>query len=415
MSLQNPHVDFLNPEYVYIPLMEQNAPCEPTVKVGDLVKVGQVVANKTGMFGLPIHSSVSGEVISVNQKMWHSCGKMVPNIQIKNDFKETKDESIRPNPVSELTKEQIIEIVKQNGIVGLGGSGFPTYFKYKVKNPMDLVIINAAECEPYITADYTLIKEHVDQLINGIKYIMRAVEAPKAIIAIKEDKKSLIQKMKIALENEPAITVYELKNVYPAGWEKYIVQHITGKNYKSLPSEVGVVLNNAATAIAVCRAVEENMPLIEKMITVTGEGIKNPLNVYVKIGTKMSDIIAKIGGYAENLKEIFFIAGGPMTGKSVFSDEMIVNRCLSSVVVMPKAIREINPACMGCGKCCEACPVFLSPIQIKEAFDANDLESMKALKANLCMACGLCSYVCPSRIELTDVVCKAKAEVLKKR
>jgi electron transport complex protein RnfC len=415
MSLKNPHVEFLNPTNVYIPLVEQNAPCEVNVKVGDFVRVGQVIANKTGTFCSPIHASVSGEVISINQKMWHASGKMVPTVQIKNDFNETKVESIKPNATAALTKEEIIELVRANGVVGLGGSGFPTYFKLKTNKPMDVIIINAAECEPYITTDYTLMKEHLNELIRGIQYLMKAVEAPKAFIAIKANKKTLIQKIKLALVKEPSIEVFELKDEYPAGWEKYIVQRITGKNYRSLPSEVGAVVNNAATAVAVCQAVENNMPLIEKMITITGEGIKEPTNVYVKIGTKVNEIIEKIGGYADNLKEIYFIAGGPMTGKSIFSDQMVVNRSLSSVVVMPKAIRENNPECMGCGKCAEVCPVWLSPIQIKRALDAKNLESMMELKANLCMQCGLCSYICPSRIELTEAVSKAKAEVLKKR
>lgn len=415
MSLKNPPVEFLNPANVYIPLVEQNTPCEVTVKVGDFVKVGQVIANKMGTFCSPIHASVSGEVISINQKMWHAIGKMVATVQIKNDFNETKVETIKPQDAHNFTKEQIIEAVRENGVVGLGGSGFPTYFKLKVKQPMDVVIINAAECEPYITTDYTLIKEHLDQLIRGIKYLMKAVEAKTGYIAIKENKKTLIQKIKLALEKEPNIVVFELKDEYPAGWEKYIVQRITGKNYRSLPSEVGAVVNNAATAVAVCQAVEDNMPLVQKMVTITGEGIKEPTNVCVKIGTKVSDIIEKIGGYADNLKEIYFIAGGPMTGKSIFSDQMVVNRALSSVIVMPKMIREDNPECMGCGKCTEVCPVWLSPIQIKQAFDAKNVEAMVELKANLCMQCGLCSYVCPSRIELTEAVTKAKAEVLKNR
>ncbi|MGD9887190.1 MAG: RnfABCDGE type electron transport complex subunit C [Bacilli bacterium] len=415
MSLKSPHVEFLNPTNVFIPLVEQNAACEVSVKVGDYVKVGQIIANKTGTFCSPIHATISGEVISINQKMWHASGKMVATIQIKNDFNEAKVDLIKPQDASSFTKEQIIEAVRVNGVVGLGGSGFPTYFKLKVNKPMDVVIINAAECEPYITADYTLIKEHLDQLIRGIKYLMKAVDAPKGVIAIKENKKTLIQKIKLSLEREPNISVFELKDEYPAGWEKYIVQRITNKNYCSLPSEVGAIVNNAATAVAVCSAVEDNMPLVEKMVTITGDGIKEPTNVFVKIGTKVSDIIEKIGGYADNLKEVFFIAGGPMTGKSIFSDQMVVNRSLSSVVVMSKMIREDNPECMGCGKCTEVCPVWLSPIQIKQAFDAKNTDSMVELKANLCMQCGLCSYICPSRIELTEAVSKAKAEVMKKR
>ncbi|HNZ50635.1 MAG TPA: electron transport complex subunit RsxC [Bacilli bacterium] len=415
MSLKNPYVEFLNPSYVYIPLVEQNTPCDVNVKVGDLVKLGQIIANKTGTFCLPIHASVSGEVISINEKMWHASGKMVATVKIKNDFTESKCEAIKPQAFQDFTQEQIVEAVFNNGVVGLGGSGFPTYFKLKVKQAMAMVIINAAECEPYITTDYALIKDHLDQLIRGMKYLMKAVSAPKGFIAIKENKKTLIQKIKLALTEEPEIAVFELKDEYPAGWEKYIVQRITGKNYHSLPSEVGVVVNNASTAVAVCQAVEENHPLIEKMVTITGEGIKEPTNVFVKIGTKVSDIIEQIGGYADNLKEVYFIAGGPMTGKSIYSDQMVVNRSLSSVVVMPKMIREDNPECMGCGKCSEVCPVWLSPIQIKQALDAKNVDSIKELKADLCMQCGLCSYICPSRIELTEAVAKAKAEVLKKR
>lgn len=412
LSLGNSLFDFLNPEFVYIPLIEQNTPCDVLVKVGDKVKLGQVIAMKTGRFASPIHASVSGEVVSVSQKMWHASGKMVPTIQIKNDFQETKADSIKPNDVNALSKEQIIEIVKNCGVVGLGGSGFPAYAKYQVKQDMDVVIVNAVECEPYITADYTLLKEHLEEVLRGASYIMKTVGAKQAVIAIKENKQVLIEKIRYAIENRPEFRIELLKDEYPAGWEKYIVQRVTGKDYKALPSEVGAVLNNAATCAAVCQAVEDNMPLVEKTITVTGEGIRSPRNVRTKIGANIHEIIEKIGGYAEGLEDAYFIAGGPMTGKAIMFDTMVVHRSLSSVVVMPKNIREINPECMGCGKCGEVCPVFLSPILIKEALEANDLEKMKEFKANLCMQCGLCSYICPSRIELTDAVARAKAKVL---
>jgi electron transport complex protein RnfC len=414
MSLSNPMVEFLNPEYVYIPLVEQNTPCEAVVKVGDLVKVGQVVANKGGRFGLPLHSSVSGEIVSIDKKMWHASGKMVPHIQIKNDFMETKVDTIKACDVSSLTKEEIIEKVKQNGIVGLGGSGFPAYVKYQVKDEMDVVIINAVECEPFITVDYKLIKDHFDKILRGIKYIMQVVGAKRGVIAIKKNKKELIEKMNLALENEPNISVFTVKDEYPAGWEKYIVQRVTNKNYKVLPSEAGAVVNNSSTAAAVAAALEENQPLVEKMVTITGEGVKTPCNVYVKIGTAMNEILDKIGGYAQGLEEAYFIAGGPMTGKSIMFDTLVVHRSLSSVIVLPKEIRELNPECMGCGKCGEVCPVFLSPIAIKETLENDTLEELRTLRPNLCMECGLCSYICPSRIELTDAVSKAKAKVMVK-
>lgn len=411
LSLQTEPSEFLNPEYVYVPLTEMGTECECLVSVGDKVKVGQVVAMKNGRFGLPIHTSISGEVTSINRKMWHSSGMMTPMIEIKNDFQETKDEAIKDNDVESLSKEDIVQIAKNCGIVGLGGSGFPTYVKYLADN-IHTIIVNAAECEPFLTADYSLIKYKTDNLIRGIKYAMKATSASKAVIAIKKNKYEVIEILNRFLDKETNIELYLLKDVYPAGWEKYIIQHITKKNYKVLPSEVGVVVNNVATLVALSDAVEHNMPLVEKMVTFTGEGLENPQNVYVKIGSVANEVISNIGGYKDFNKGLF-VAGGLMTGKSIFQDSLVINRSLGSLIVLPQKEKAPLLPCMGCGKCCQNCPVFLAPIAIKRALDAKDNVTLKELHAEKCIACGLCSYVCPSRIELTEATTKAKTIVIK--
>lgn len=414
LSSTAPVFEYLKPEYVYIPLVESNAPCEALVKVGDTVKVGQVVAKKTGNFPINLHASVSGEVVSINQKMWHCSGKMIPTIQIKNDFKETKVET-KPNDVDSLTREDLIEIIKDCGIVGLGGGSFPAYAKYQTDHKIDYVILNAAECEPYLTADYTLLSHRLDMVLRGLKYIMRAVDCNRGVIAIKANKKALIEKIKVAIADQDDLSLFLLDDVYPAGWEKYIVQRVTKKDYHGLPSEAGAVVNNVGTAHAICRAVEENQPLVDKIVTITGEGIKNPQNVHVKIGTNLKEVIQAIGGYQPDLGDAYLIAGGPMTGKAVVFDNLIVSRALTSVVAMPKDIREVNPECMGCGKCSDVCPVFLSPIVIRDTLKDNEVEKLVELRPELCMQCGLCSYICPSRIELTDAVVRAKNRVLARR
>jgi len=298
ISDTQPIVDFLKPEFVYIPLVEGGSTCEVRVNEGNTVCVGDVIAIRLGRFSSPIHSPVSGEILSCNKKMWHSSGKLVTCIQIKNDFKERICEG-QFKVYKDITKENIRKIAKENGIVGLGGSAFPTYVKYDVNHDMDTVIINGAECEPFITGDYRLMIEETDKLIRGIKYIMTAVGAKKAVIAIKKDKTEAINAINLAIEGEENIQIYLLKNVYPAGYEKYLVQHIIKKNYKVLPGEVGCVVNNVATAIALCEAIETGKPLIEKVVTFTGYGLKNPQNVRLKIGTDVSKVIEFLGGYAD--------------------------------------------------------------------------------------------------------------------
>lgn len=414
MSIRDEILNFTNPEKVYVPLVEQGNVAVCLVKTGEKVRVGQVIAEKGGRFPIPIHSPISGEVISINQKMWHSSGRMVETIAIKNDFQETKVDSIKSRDTDSLTREEIIEIVKNCGVVGLGGSGFPTYVKYLTTSPIDVVIINAAECEPYITADYMLMKTRTDDLIDGIKFIMRATDSPRAVIAIKKTKPEIIEILNNHLTEEDNISIFLLPDVYPAGWEKYIVHRVMNKTYASLPSEAGAVVNNVGTAIAVNNAVKYNMPLIEKVVTLTGEGLNNPQNLYVKIGTEIRELLPQIDGYNGDIDQAYLIAGGPMTGKAIVFDTLVINRCLSSVIVREKDIRAINPECMGCGKCCDICPVNLSPILIKNALEDKDINLLEEFKANKCMECGLCSYICPSRIELTDAVVKAKTAVLKR-
>lgn len=415
MSITDEVLKLTNPEHVYVPLVEQGVNAISVVQVGDQVKVGQVIAEKGGRFPIPIHSPISGEVISINQKMWHAIGRMVDTIVIKNDFKEAKHESIKPNDTDKLTREEIIEIVKNCGVVGLGGSGFPTYVKYQTTLPIDVVIINAAECEPYITADYMLMKTRTDELISGIKFIMRATDAPRAVIAIKETKPEIVEILNQHLAGQENISVFLLPDVYPAGWEKYIVHKVCKKTYRGLPSEAGAVVNNVGTAIAVYNAVTNNMPLIEKVVTFTGDGLNNPQNVYVKIGTDIREVLSKIGGYNPEVESAHLIAGGPMTGRAVAFDSLVVHRCLGSVIVQERVVREINPECMGCGKCCDICPVRLSPILIKNALDDKNYELLADFRADLCMECGLCSHICPSRIELTDAVSRAKTALANRK
>ena len=410
MSIKSEIVPFLNPKFVYFPTVSGTVVYKSLVSVGDKVLKGQPILQRVDRFGHPVCRSVSGEV-SAMKKMWHPVGRMVEMIEIKNDFEETTVETIGQGLV-ELSKENIVERVKNAGIVGQGGAGMPTYVKYQPVADQEVLLVDACECEPYITVDHMLIKTNVEELIRGTKYVLIATGAKEAKICVKKTKKELIEVLENACKEEANISVALVNDVYPAGWERYLVEKVTKKTYKALPSEVGVVVNNVQTIISVCQAVEQNMPCIEKVVTFSGEGLKNPCNVKVKIGSKASDVIESIGGYIDGLGDSYFIAGGPMTGKSIMFDEVVITANLNSVVVKVKEEAAAMP-CIGCGKCAEVCPVFLTPTEIKGAHESGDNDALNALNASACIQCGLCSYVCPSRVEITEAVGKAKEAVLK--
>lgn len=407
MSISSSIKDYLAPSHVYLPLVIGNLIYKKEVEIGDRVLKGQLILNRTDRFGHPVASPISGTVKGT-KKMWYAGGKMIEMLEIENDFKEEAIEGFGVSLNNEITREFIIDRVKQAGIVGLGGAGFPTYVKYDTTAKIETVLINAAECEPYITADYMLIKTNCKKLLRGITYIIKATNAKRAYIAIKKTKIETIEILNNHLSEYPNISLVLLKDEYPAGWEKYIVEKALGVTYKGLPSEVGAVVNNVQTAIAVCEAVEENKPLIEKVITITGEGIAHPQNFRVKIGTNASNLIKECGGINEGIGEYWVIAGGPMTGRSIMSDNLVVSASLGSIIIKPKNIHENNPNCMGCGKCSSNCPAHLTPTEIMQAHDVDDVNGLRDLCVTKCIQCGLCSYVCPSRIEVTEKVGKAK-------
>jgi electron transport complex protein RnfC len=244
--------------------------------------------------------------------------------------------------------------------------------------------------------------------------MMRAAEASKGVIVFKDYNIEIKETLQKLLPKFKDIELFEVKDVYPSGWEKYIIERVTGKTYNNLPSEIGVIANNSATAIVFSDIVEHNIPLIVRPITITGEGITEPCTFTVPIGTKVSDLIEKCGGYTEGLdpKNAYYIAGGPMTGRAIFIDDLIVNDTLGAVIVKP--VEEgPRPECMGCGKCADVCPVYLTPTEIRNAFENKNTDLLQLLNTNKCIQCGLCSYICPSHIEITDFVVRAK-ELLRK-
>ncbi len=411
ISLVNGVQEYLNPRYVYIPLTDGKISYRTIVGVGDRVLKGQVVALREDRYAHPVHSAISGKVIGI-KKMWHQSGEMVETIEIENDYQEKVVDSWGESlDLNLLTKEDIVERVKNCGIVGLGGGGFPTYVKYMTPRKQKMLIVNGVECEPYLSCDSISIRRQINKIIRGIKYILKAIGAKEALIVVKNDKKEVLQVLENELKKLSNINVFTVKNFYPAGWERGVIEKVTKKHYVNIPSEIGIVVNNVQTVISVCEAIEENKPLIERMVTVSGDGIVTPQNIYTKIGVKAQELIMRAGGYSDNASASYLIAGGPMMGKTVQEDSLIVSSNLSGIIVLaPKP--SITQPCMGCGKCASSCPAYLVPTEIKKTSILEDYKALEKLHTTSCINCGLCSYVCPSRVDITASVCEAKNKLL---
>ncbi|MFV0380379.1 MAG: RnfABCDGE type electron transport complex subunit C [Anaerorhabdus sp.] len=391
------------PKTILIPLINGSTVAEVLVEEGDRVKVGTKVAVCNGFFEVPIYSSVSGIVKSV-KKVMHSSLKMVDHLEILNDGLD-ETELLPFIDYKNATGEELVKFVKDAGIVGCGGAGFPTYVKYLKPESIDTIVINAIECEPFITADYKEIFNAIDDFADGLRILMKMSSAKKVVIGVKKGKRKFYDMIDGAIKHDGDITVTEVPDVYPMGWEKTLVYELLHKRYKKLPLEIGCVVNNATTVIAIAQAVKHRAPIIEKIVTVSGDAIKNPQNVVTRVGTPVSELIEFCGGYTS--EEVKLVAGGPMMGKTITNDQFVISTSLNAVTILKNEITE-PMTCLRCGKCSAHCPAALQPVRICEAEKEKNLESLKRHATSECIECGICTYVCPSKIEVTEGVRRAK-------
>ena len=396
-------------KYVYIPLISGNdTNITISVKKGDYVYKGTIIGKRKGNFRIPIHSSVSGTVIDYEEK-YTSSGKKIKCVVIENDFLDALETEYENNDITKYTKKQFLKTIQDCGIVGLGGSGFPTYVKYNIDKRINTLIINAVECEPYITSDYVLIREKCEEILETIDAIREINNIDEAIIAIKNTNSELKEIIDNYIGTYLKLKVVEVPNLYPMGWEKNLVKYIKKTDYSKLPMEKGIIVNNVSTIYAIYEALKYKKPLTERIVTFTGENLKRPQNVLVRIGTPASEIIKKVGGL--NNKEVTFITGGPMMGVEVPTDDVVINCNDNCILVLDKITQDIENPCLRCGKCVENCPAKLSPVLIKDAL--NNTKTLKKLEPNRCVECGLCSYICPAKINVREKVRQAKEKLRK--
>ncbi len=411
MSLKNKLNEYLNPEYVYIPLISGlDTNISIFVKKNDYVYKGTVLGKRQGNFSIPILSSVSGTVIGFEEKYYIN-GEKIKCVVIQNDFKELveKKEPICDD-ITKISKADFITILKNNSIVGLGGANFPTFAKYDTDKKIKTLIVNAVECEPYITADYTLVLDHAEEILECVNAILKINGISEAYIAVKRTNTKIINAFDKYIGTFPNIKIYLMPNLYPMGWEKSIVIEILKKPYDKLPIEVNTVVNNVSTIYAIYESLKYNKPLISRIVTFTGEGLDKPLNIKLKFGTLASEVIKKYCKY-KNSDDLLFIAGGPMMGEAIKTDDLVITPNLNCVLVLPKLKKSEQVECLRCGLCVKYCPAKLAPVLIKN--DCEDFESLKKYEVNRCIECGLCSYVCPSKIRVRDYVQKAKDTIRK--
>lgn len=412
-------VEMPAPQFVVIPMTRvAGAPLEPIVKKGDHVKLGQKIGESKAFVSAPIHASVSGVVKAIEPRM-HPGGKTVTSIVIENDGTDELDESVQPcSDYRKLTSQELLQIVKEKGIVGLGGATFPTHVKFTIPKgkTVDSLIANGAECEPYLTADHRLMLERSADVITGIQITLKILGIDHAYIGIEANKPDAIRVMREAAGVDSRIQVVPLRVKYPQGSEKQLISAILKRDVPSggLPADAGAVVSNVGTLASIADAVVNGMPVVKRVVTVSGGGVKNPGNLLVRIGTSFQACVDACGGTTEDASK--FINGGPMMGVALPSLEVPVIAGTSGILVLNKKQAEVPPEspCVRCGRCVAICPIGLLPLTIAEAVDRKDYESALHYKIMDCIECGSCVYGCPAKRNMLQKIRLAKQVIREK-
>lgn len=406
-------------EMVYPLSQHIGAPAKAIVKVGDEVLVGQKIAEAGGFISAVVVSSVSGKVKKIEPRVTAGGAKSI-SIVIENDGLYTAVEGLgEDRDATKLSKQEIRDIVREAGIVGLGGAGFPTNVKLtpKDESKIDYVIVNGAECEPYLTCDYRMMIEEPERLVGGLKVMLQLFENAKAVIGIENNKPKAIEKLRALVKDEPKITVEPLRTKYPQGGERSLIYAVTGREINSymLPADAGCVVDNVNTVMAIYDAVCKQTPILERVITVTGDAVKEPQNFKVRTGMNYNDIIEAAGGFVGEPKKI--LSGGPMMGQAMYTTDVPVTKNSSSLTCFLEDEVEKNPEspCIRCGRCGEVCPEFLVPVLMMQTCMAGNSEGYEKLYGMECIECGSCSYICPARRPLTQAFKQMKRRIGEER
>ena len=402
---------FPDPKEVAIPLsMHAGAPANPVVQVGDTVQVGQLIAESAGFISAPVHSSVSGTVTAIESRPHATRGECMA-IVIQSDGKNTLHESVKPHKdLDSLTPDEIVEIIRDAGIVGMGGAGFPTSVKLKPPKPIDTILLNGCECEPLLTADHRVLLEFADDVVFGLKAIIKTVNAEKGLIVIEDNKPDAIELMQAKTADCDKIEVVVVKTKYPQGAEKMLIKHVMGRKVPrgGLPADVGCVVSNISTTKAISDAIQKGMPLVERVTTVTGELIKKPGNFIVKIGTNVKELIDYCGGVTSD--DVLYKAGGPMMG-FVLNDLNVPIMKGSNGIIAIDTDETVTQECIKCGRCVDVCPMELSPLYFAKFADNEDWQGCKDMNIMDCIECRCCEYICSSKIPLVTKIKAGKGAV----
>lgn len=404
-SIQNASL----PETVIIPMQQHiGSPAEPIVEKGETVKTGQIIGKTVKFVSVPCHASISGTVMAIEPRP-NPLGTDILSVVIENDNNDSWIEEFKFDPdFMKLPPEKMKKRIQDSGVAGMGGAAFPTHVKLSPPDnkPIDIIILNGVECEPFLTADHRLMLEKVDQILNGLKIIMKILNIPKGIIAIEKNKPDAITLMNSKTTNMNSISILPLAVKYPQGAEKQLIKAATGRSVPGgcLPMDIGTLVQNVGTTLSIFQAVSSKKPLIERVVTITGPGVKNPKNLNVRIGTPFKHLIDLCGGYSEDAAKL--INGGPMMGISQVSDMVPVIKGTSGILVLNKKqakLKKENP-CIACARCVDVCPMKLIPSHIASNIENNNID--KALKLGLldCIECGTCSFICPAKRNLVHYI-----------
>lgn len=394
-------------DLVYPMSQHIGAPAVPVVAKGDHVLTGQKIAEAGGFVSAPIYATVSGTVKAVEPRRVVT-GDMVTSIVVENDGAYDEVTYGPVKPLEELTKEEIRTLVREAGVVGMGGAGFPTHVKLSPKEPekIEYVIANCAECEPYLTSDYRRMLEEPEKIINGMKVILHLFDHAKGILAVEDNKPDCVELLKKLTADEPDITVKALKTKYPQGAERQLIYAVTGRAIHSgmLPADVGCIVDNVDTIVAVNQAVREGKPLMHRIVTVTGDAVADPRNFIVRIGTNYHELIEEAGGFKSEPSKI--VSGGPMMGFALFGLDVPTTKTSSALLCMTEdEVSRYEPsACINCGRCVEVCPGRVLPSKLADFAENGDDEKFLAYNGMECCECGCCSFVCPAKRQLTQAI-----------